>query len=205
MSRCRNSSIDLHEKTPIPDLVPMVAFLVPEMDIGVIQYFLRLAIIKFARESQILFRDIEFTVHPNTCDYYIELPDYYNLYRLRDVRLNDCPLRITNNCKKRAGQFQYRQGKISLCAPTCDTDELTARFVVLPSIASCAIDSDIVDLYPDAIIEAFKSLVYSGNDKRWKNLTEARQALAEFKRQVVRAQSDSIAGHISYTPHRLTS
>lgn len=200
-----SNTIDLFDKTHISDLVPDVAFLVPEMDESIIQYFLRMVIIKFARETRILRRKIEITTYDNTCNYYLQFSDDYRLYRLKELKHNGCCLRLNNSCECCSGEFEHQHGKIVLCDNTCATDTLTAEVIVIPTRTSCELDSDVVDVWQDAIIEGFKAMIYGGNDERWKNLTESRIALREYKRLTEEARADAMISNTSPKIVRLTS
>lgn len=178
---------DFYETVPIADLQPLIAYHYTDMASGVMDYYLREAVIKFSRKTRILRRKIQIDIQKGVNDYLLFLEDGYLISEINQVRVDGvCLKKLCDSCVCRPMQFKYRSGQLTVCE--LEGCLLEVEVVAIPTRNSCEIDADIFNQFGDVIASGANSILMTGSDKRWKNLGLANQERLAFETGVEEAQ-----------------
>ncbi len=176
------------ETSPISDLRPAIAYHYTDMAMGVLDYYLREAAIRFARKTKILRRTIRFDYQKGVNDYILDdLPDGYILHEISEARVDgQCIEPVCGRCGCVAGKYKHHAGKLEICyGEGC---EVEVDVIVMPSRSTCYMDADIINQWGDVIASGANAKLMMSNDKRWQNIGLARQEEISFLRGIEEAQ-----------------
>lgn len=172
---------------PISDLRQSIVYLYTDMPVGLIDYSLRNAVIRFARMSGAVRRTIHFDGQKGLNEYHIELEDGHRIHKVHQVRVDGCCLeKACSECKCNKNQFKYHSGLLTICDFTgCKVEvDVTA----IPTNETCDIDEDIAQQWGDVIASGANAKLMMSPDKRWNNPAFARQEEIAFLRGVEEAE-----------------
>jgi len=180
---------ELYETVSLDEMIPLVAIAFPEINKGIIKYYLREAIITFARQTGAIQRKVFVELQRGVRDYIIGLPDHHKISEVSNVSVDGCCLTLIRDCDCcHDGGYFYKNRKITLCvAPQCG-GELIINVCAIPSRTSCNIDAEVVELWGDVIASATMARIMKSPDRRWRSLVESRNQEREYRRGVLEAQ-----------------
>lgn len=180
---------DIIKKVSISEFRKLVAFNYININLNLVDSIMRMAIIQFCKESGVLRRSVEIQTQGDYEDYLIYSDDSDEIvFKVVSAKLySDCEcINLVNNngrcidCK--INEYSISGNRVKLCNP--DSMKLLMKFVAVPSQTSCEFDADLLNIWSGGISSYFNHKLMSGNDKRWRNISQSRIELSEYRRAV---------------------
>ena len=170
---------DYFESVEISALRPMVAFNYTDLNVNVLDYYILTSVREFASRSKSIKRTLHIDGQKGVEEYILSIEDDYVVMEIISVKIDGrCIEKSCSKCECTDGTFKYRSGLITLCNfKGCDID---VEIIASPSVSSCRVDADIVNLWGHVIANGVNSKLMLSNDKRWRNKGVANSELKLF-------------------------
>lgn len=163
----------------IKELRQLIAFHYEDINENILDYYLTVAAIKFARKSKSIKRKIEIQAQDKLDKY--TLPDipYHQIFELESVQIDNLKLKpASNTCPCSFEEFNYSSNVINICNPDKCIIKIIA--IVVPKRSECKIDEDIYNLWGEIIANGANAILMKSNHSKWSNKSMAGHEESSF-------------------------
>ena len=185
--------------------IPYIAQYVKGAPDGLMAHSARLAAIEFAREANIIERDIYIDAQAGVADYPLETDDCYTVVSIKQVCVNGKPLNPVRDatcgglCSLRGYRFKAPRDLYIYPAPRQDGDGcIKVTAVVIPGQDACVVDPILYNEFAEMIGDGAVSRILMTKGASWYEPRTADTFLIKFERAKRKAKLNQVKGRSSH-------